>query len=295
MENSAIDSGAEAAADLLVGVVENAAQFRGIGAVEMTAGRNGTRSGGKTVAADSGVEINRVEGEGAFAFALDFAHESLGAEIGDKISITDCYSAGTTDDGITIVFHAATCGHVGSQGTMAEDVVFIAFVDIAEFAIGIFESADDKSFIAFAIDVAAAQNSKVAGYKAGDLNRNLFAVSIDDAQVVARSAFERSAGSNGSTGGHDSDLTLVSTLGRRSVGARIVWLLRCGFVLILRSVVIATATTGSKHQGAGTEQGKGQFGHVILHRHDVTLVYPSTAQCGSLVAAHLNKIELCEN
>ena len=170
--------GAEAAVEVLCGVVEDTAHFGGVVAVEVTVALDCTVTA-EAVAVDGGVKADRVERESTVIgrslgeLALDgFLSEIRGNFGGGCFGIRR-----TSHDAFTTIAGAAAGGHIRGTFTQTEDIVVVAFVEIAK-AAGVTVTADNEELVALAVDFAVAVDEETADVKTGNPGQNLCAADI---------------------------------------------------------------------------------------------------------------------
>ena len=162
--------------------MENAAQFTGVVAVEMTGGADPRTVGtaGEMAAVNGGGQIDRVELNIAVPFRFDASAHCLVAEVDSEIGISDAGNTITANCRITIVFDDALIRHISGEGTLAEDVVGIVMRDVAEAAVAVIVAADQEILVADAVNLyrIAADIGKTADVNTTLLCSEVFAVNV---------------------------------------------------------------------------------------------------------------------
>lgn len=167
--------------------MENAAQFARVVTVEVAAAADGAVAV-ELVAANAGVDVNRIEADVAVAVGADASADGTVAEIDVEIGIGDFGCAVATDNGFTVVAGAAAGRHIFGKRALAEDVVGAAVGNVTEAAVTVAVAADEEVFVADAVNrraVARLDVRHAAGDDADLARRQAFAVNVQGIEVVA--------------------------------------------------------------------------------------------------------------
>ena len=170
-----------------------------------------------------------------------------------------------------MVGNRAAGRHIGGIGTLTEDVVFVAVVDIAEFTVGIAAATGDEELVALAVDGGAFHTGHAAGKDTGQLQGNLFGIGVQDSEIVAAGRFGIGEAARHGADRHHEDVTFIRAAdvivarwwGGRLLRSRgLLWV--GGLLRVSRGVVVAAAAAASSQQeGGGDTQSEGLQFHPL--------------------------------